>query len=94
MKDTIYDTLLQAFKPQALEVRNDSHKHAGHAEAKRHGGGHFAVRIVAKDFAGKNALARHRMVYKALDDIMQDGHIHALQIHAYSPDEIDENASE
>lgn len=82
----IREILEKSFKPEALELIDESHKHAGHAGA-RSGKGHFDVMIVASDFSGKNLLQRHRMIYEALGDLMQTD-IHALSISAHSPDEI------
>lgn len=77
--------LREHFTPQDLDIIDDSAGHAGHAGAAS-GGGHFNVLIVAQVFAGKAPLARHRMVYAALDDMMgQD--IHALSIQALTPEE-------
>lgn len=84
--ERIRAALQAAFQPQALEVVDDSHKHAGHAGA-RDGRGHFAVKIVSPAFAGKAPLARHRAVYAALGEMMQTD-IHALQIVAKTPEEI------
>ena len=77
----------EALRPQSLEVADDSHKHAGHAGA-RGGQGHFSVDIVSTAFTGKLPLARHRMVYAALGNMMQDD-IHALAIRARTPDELE-----
>ena len=77
--------LLDALAPCEVEVRDDSHLHAGHVGA-RDGGGHFSVRIVAEEFRGLAPLARHRKVYAALGELM-DGPIHALAITALTPDE-------
>ena len=77
--------LTEALAPQSLEVADDSHKHAGHAGA-RGGQGHFSVDIVSEAFAGRLPLARHRLVYAALGDMMQTD-IHALSIRARTPDE-------
>ena len=77
--------LTEALAPQSLDVADDSHKHAGHAGA-RGGQGHFGVDIVSSAFAGKLPLARHRLVYAALGDMMQTD-IHALSIRARTPDE-------
>ncbi len=74
-----------ALAPVAIEVRDDSHKHAGHAGA-RDGRGHFAVSIVSEAFAGLVPLARHRRVYAALGELMQTD-IHALAIEARTPAE-------
>jgi BolA protein len=63
----------------SLVVQDDSAAHAGHAGAAS--GGHFTVVIRAPAFAGKARLARHRLVYDALKDLMDSG-IHALAIDA------------
>ena len=72
--------LQQTFTPSVLEVRDDSHRHAGHAGA-RDGRGHFNVVIVSDAFVGLSSLARHRAVYAALGDLMTTD-IHALSIQA------------
>ncbi|MGN6319051.1 BolA family protein [Trinickia sp.] len=76
--------LASALAPQSIDVRDDSAQHAGHAGAAA--GGHYTVTIVAEAFAGKPRVARHRLVYDALADVMQRG-IHALAIVAYTPEE-------
>ena len=78
--------LRAAFRTEDISIRDDSHLHAGHAGA-RAGGGHYQVRIVSADFAGKRTLERHRLVYQALDDMMRPDTIHALNIEALTPDE-------
>ena len=78
--------LVEALDPAAIEVVDDSHKHAGHAGA-RGGQGHFCVDIVSAAFAGKLPLARHRLVYAALGDMLQTD-IHALAIRARTPEEV------
>lgn len=83
--ERIRTLLAQALAPLSLEVHDDSHRHAGHAGA-RGGQGHFRVDIVSAAFAGKLPLARHRLVYAALGDMMQTD-IHALAIRARSPEE-------
>ncbi|WP_206952209.1 BolA family protein [Trinickia acidisoli] len=80
----IESRLATALAPQSVTVRDDSAQHAGHAGASA--GGHYAVTIVAGVFAGKPRVARHRLVYDALADVMQRG-IHALAIMAYTPEE-------
>lgn len=74
---------LAVLKPETLNIEDESHRHAGHAGARD--GGHFRVEIVASVFSGKNTLARHRLVYDAAGDLMQ-GRIHALAIHARTPE--------
>lgn len=74
----IRELLEAALAPEHLEVIDESHLHAGHAGA-RDGRGHFRIRIACSAFAGKPRLARHRMVYAALGDMMVTD-IHALAI--------------
>lgn len=74
-----------AFAPTALDIRDDSQRHAGHAGA-RDGRGHFRVSIASAAFAGLAPLARHRAVYAALGTLMETD-IHALQIEARTSDE-------
>jgi len=82
----IRDVLEQAFKPDSLEVKDESWKHAGHAGVRKHGGGHFVVHIVAAGFKGKTRVERHRMVNEVLGDAFEAG-IHALSIKANTPEE-------
>ena len=89
MIETIRERLAP-LDPESLEVFDDSHKHAGHVGA-RDGGGHYQLVIVSREFAGKPAVARHRLVYQALSDLMP-GRIHALAIRAYTPEEMGPSA--
>ena len=82
----IRERLTEVFAPDALNIIDESAKHAGHASAG--GAGHFAVEIVADAFAGKTLIQRHRLVYDALDDAMNT-EIHALSIKASTPAEAD-----
>jgi len=68
--------------PDALEVVDDSHQHVGHAGARE--GRHFSVAITSAHFEGLGRVARHRLVYDALHDLMPRG-IHALAIDARTP---------
>jgi len=77
--------LERELQPLQLDVVDDSAKHAGH-EGARDGRGHFSVVVVSAAFSGKAPLARHRLVYAALGDMMQTD-IHALAIQARAPDE-------
>jgi len=80
---TDVETVLRdAFTPAALQVRDDSHLHAGHAGARE--GGHFHVHIVSDHFNQMSRLKRHRLVYDALRPLMARG-IHALAIDARAP---------
>jgi BolA protein len=81
---------LSGLQPDALEVFDDSLDHAGHAGAAE-GGGHYQLVIVARAFAGKTPVVRHRLVYEALSDLMHK-RIHALAIRAYAPGEMGPSA--
>ncbi|MPS29083.1 BolA family protein [Pigmentiphaga sp.] len=76
---------LQGLDPVTLDVQDESHLHAGHAGAAG-GAGHFRLRIVSPRFAGLNRVARHRLVYDRLADLMPT-HIHALALQALTPEE-------
>lgn len=76
---------LAVLAPLQLDLIDDSHLHAGHAGA-RSGGGHYRLAIVSAAFSGKNTVARHRLVYEALGEMMRKD-IHALAIQARTPDE-------
>lgn len=87
METRIRQKLSQRFSPEALEVVNESHRHAGHASSPGTGESHFAVGIVSAAFSGKSRLERHRMVNAELADELAGG-IHALAIKAYAPGEL------
>lgn len=72
--------LIAAFAPTELEVVDESYKHKGHPGA-RDGRGHFRVKIVSPRFEGRKQIERHRMVFAALDSLL-DTDIHALSVHA------------
>jgi BolA protein len=78
---------LAALEPEAIEILDESARHAGHAGAKS-GGGHYLLTIVSPQFIGKTRLARHRLVYDALREMMHKN-IHALSVKAYTPEEFD-----
>jgi BolA family transcriptional regulator, general stress-responsive regulator len=72
--------LRETLQPTALEVIDESAAHAGHAGAGAEGyGTHFRVRIASPLFAGKPRVARHRLVYDALQLFIAQG-LHALAI--------------
>jgi BolA protein len=77
--------LTERLAPVALEIIDESAKHAGHAGAAS-GGGHYIVRITADVFRDRNLIQRHRLVYDAVGDMMQRD-IHALSIDARTPEE-------
>jgi BolA protein len=78
---------LTALEPLEIELVDESERHAGHAGAAPGGQTHWRLSIVSSRFAGKPTVARHRMVYEALGELMQHP-IHALAISARSPEEL------
>ncbi|MEP6740586.1 MAG: BolA family protein [Caldimonas sp.] len=71
-----------ALAPESLAVVDDSAAHAGHAGARE--GRHFSVTICSARFEGLTRVARHRLVYDALQALMPRG-IHAVAIDARTP---------
>ncbi|MDY0272577.1 MAG: BolA family protein [Advenella sp.] len=69
---------LSALSPIKLEIIDDSHLHAGHAGSKN-GAGHYTVIIQSALFNGLNRVARQRLVYDVLNDLIPFP-IHALAI--------------
>ena len=82
--DRIAAHLTAEFSPQELEITDESHLHAGHVGAKD-GKGHFRVRIVSALFSDTQSIDRHRMIFRALGNMMQTD-IHALSVVATAPD--------
>ena len=89
-EERLRQRLIAEFRPLELSVEDESHLHAGHAGAAG-GASHFRIRIVAEAFRGKLPVARHRMIYAALGDLMKS-EIHALAIDASPPPALRPNA--
>jgi BolA protein len=85
-RDTITNKLREAFSPESLEVRDESHLHEGHTGHRAGGETHFRVYIVSSAFKGKSRIERHRMINAALAAELS-GSVHALAIHAQAPGE-------
>ena len=78
--EDIHARLLERLQPTALEVIDESAAHAGHAGANAEGrGSHIRVRVASPLFAGLSRVQRHRLVYDALQDFIDQG-LHALAI--------------
>jgi len=77
---------LAALEPVSLELIDESSQHAGHSGWRDGGGTHWRLAIVSPRFAGQSAVARHRMVYQAIGELMHNP-IHALAITAQTPEE-------
>jgi BolA family transcriptional regulator, general stress-responsive regulator len=78
--------LQAAFSPERLAVIDDSEKHRGHSGHDARGESHFTVEVVADVFAGKNRVARHRLINAALAELLAE-RVHALAIIAKAPGE-------
>ena len=72
--DTIRHLIESGLPGARVDVRGDD-------------GVHFEATVVCAAFAGKLPLARHRMVYATLGELM-GGAIHALQLKTVTPDEV------
>ena len=83
--DLLKERLTTILTPTHLALIDESQQHAGHQGA-REGAGHFRVTIVSPQFAELTLIQRHRLVYSAVDDLMNTT-IHALSIQAYTPEE-------
>jgi BolA family transcriptional regulator, general stress-responsive regulator len=72
--------LTERLQPTHLEVLDESAAHAGHSGANAEGfGSHFRVRIASPVFAGRSRVARHRLVYDAMQNFIDQG-LHAVAI--------------
>ena len=76
---------LAVLAPLELTIDDESALHVGHAGAAG-GGGHYRMTLISAAFAGQPRVARHRLVYDALADLMQRK-IHALAMTLLAPDE-------
>jgi BolA protein len=83
--ERIRGALAETLPAIAVDLIDESHRHAGHAGA-RDGRGHFRLRIVSDAFAGLRPLQRHQLVYRSLGELMRTD-FHALSITALTPDE-------
>ena len=72
--------LRERLQPTQLEVIDESAHHVGHVGANEQGAGtHFRVRIASPFFTDKSRVTRHRLVYDALQDFIDQG-VHAIAI--------------
>lgn len=78
--DNLALRLREKLGPTQLEVLDESAAHAGHAGSNGSAfGTHFRVRIASPLFTGKPRVARHRLVYDALQEFIELG-VHAIAI--------------
>ncbi|WPK27204.1 hypothetical protein PUMCH_004581 [Australozyma saopauloensis] len=83
IEELIIAKISASLAPKRLVVTNDSHKHRHHRsmqDAENVQELHFRLEVVSDSFVGKNMPARHRLIYKLLDDEFQNQGLHALQM--------------
>jgi BolA family transcriptional regulator, general stress-responsive regulator len=75
-----------ALSPLALDIEDESAKHAGHAGAREGGETHYRIRIVSESFAGLSRVQRQRKVYAAVAEELAE-RVHALSLVTLTPEE-------
>ena len=84
----IEENIRRELAPEALEIINESHLHAGHQESfDGTGETHLRIRIVADAFEGLSRVDRHRRLNALVASEMHEG-LHAIAIEAKAPSEI------
>ncbi len=78
-ESTIYKKLNDFFKPEVLEVINDSEKHQGHAGSPNSGNSHFSVTIKSQKLDGLSRISGQRAIHKVLKSDLSE-YIHAISI--------------
>jgi BolA protein len=84
--ERLREKLEAGFAPVALEIEDESSRHAGHSGAREGGESHFRVRIVSDAFAGLSRVERQRRVYAAVNEEIAAG-LHALALTTLTPEE-------
>lgn len=84
--DRLERKLRAAFKPDHLQVIDQTNEHHGHAGWRESGETHFRVEITATSFAGKSRVERQRQIYAVLAEDMNNP-VHALSLLAKAPGE-------
>ena len=79
VQETMEHKLREGLEVIHLEVENESNQHNVPAGSESH----FKVAVVSPSFEGRNLVARHREVYRLLDEELRMG-VHALALHTYS----------
>ena len=80
VREQIHARLMARLQPSALNVIDESAAHAGHAGASASGqGSHIRVCIASPLFTPLSRVQRHRLVYDALQDFIDQG-LQALAI--------------
>ncbi len=83
--ERLCERVRRGLEAEHVELTDESGEHVGHPGAES-GAGHYHVVVVSARFRDRDAVARHRLVYEAVGDLMPD-EVHALAISAYTPEE-------
>jgi BolA protein len=81
IENKIINSLIDSMNISSLKVLNESFMHNVPKDSESH----FKIVIVSNDFKNLSLIERHKLVYKSLDNIMNN--IHALSIQSFSDDE-------
>lgn len=86
VESQLRDRLQQSFDPHYMELTNESQQHAGYFSGKE---SHFKLTIVSEMFEDMRLVKRHQQIYQLAAGFLTSGggSIHALAIHAYTPQE-------
>lgn len=88
-RDERIKNILQQLNPVIFELKNDSAKHAGHADhmgVEPTGETHYKLKIVSEVFKGMGRVDRQRKVYDLLRSEFNSG-LHALELKTLTPEE-------
>jgi len=84
----IREKLIAGLQRIHLDVVNESELHAAHRSSPGTGESHFRVTVVSERFHGLSRIQRHRIINDLLADELA-GPVHALAVHAHTPDDFD-----
>lgn len=79
VQERIEEKIAEGLEVLHLEVINESSQHNVPPGSESH----FKVVVVSNDFAGKNLVTQHRMVYRLLGAELES-QVHALALHTYT----------
>jgi acid stress-induced BolA-like protein IbaG/YrbA len=71
--EAVKEMILKAIPDADVTVTGDGYK--------------YEAKVISTRFEGLNTLKKHQMVYAAVDTAISSGDLHALTIHAMTPNE-------
>ena len=86
MKTQIETKLKSQFRPDTLDVIDESEEHRGHGGWREGGETHFRVRMTSATFQGQSRVNRQRAVNTCLSDELATS-VHALAMELRAPDD-------